>query len=339
MPDTNALIARLPKCELHIHVEGSLEPELMFALARRNGIRLPYASVEAVRQAYRFGNLQDFLNPYYQGTSVLVTEQDFYDLAWTYFERAHADNVRHVEMFFDPQGHTSRGISFATVLEGLSRAIADAGQKLGVNASLIMCFLRHLDEADAERTLDCALTFKDRIVGVGLDSSERGNPPGKFKRVFDRAREAGFFLTAHAGEEGPPSYVWEALDVLGVARIDHGVHAIEDEPLVDRLARERIPLTVCPLSNVRLRVVEDLAHHPLRRMLDKGLMVTVNSDDPAYFGGYVNQNYRAVSDALGLGRDVVAAIVRNGIKASLMSLSEKDQVLAEVDRVLAETGL
>jgi adenosine deaminase len=333
--DIDTLIAQLPKCELHIHVEGSLEPELMFALARRNGVRLPYASVEAVGQAYRFGNLQDFLDLYYQGMSVLVMEQDFYDLAWAYFERAHADNVRHVEMFFDPQGHTSRGISFATVIEGLSRAIADAGRKLGVNASLIMCFLRHLDEADAERTLDCALPFKDRIVGIGLDSSECGNPPGKFKRVFDRAREAGFFLTAHAGEEGPPSYVWEALDVLGVARIDHGVRAIEDEPLVDRLARERIPLTVCPLSNVRLRVVEDLAHHPLRRMLEKGVAVTVNSDDPAYFGGYVQENYRAAAQALRLGRDEIAAIVRNGIAASLMPRPEKTALLTEVDRALA----
>ena len=234
MHDTDTLIAQLPKCELHIHVEGSLEPELMFALARRNGIRLPYASVDAVRQAYRFRNLQDFLDIYYQGMSVLITEQDFYDLAWAYLERAHADNVRHVEMFFDPQGHTSRGIPFTTVLEGLTRAIGDAAEKFGVKASLIMCFLRHLDAADAERTLDAALAFKDRIAGVGLDSSETGNPPGKFKHVFARARAAGFFLTAHAGEEGPPSYVWEALDVLGVARIDHGVRSMEDEPLVDR---------------------------------------------------------------------------------------------------------
>src|SRR5215470_18425864 len=338
MHDTDALITRLPKCELHIHVEGSLEPELMFALARRNGISLPYTSVDAVRQAYRFGNLQDFLDLYYRGMSVLITEQDFYDLAFAYLARAHADNVRHVEMFFDPQGHTSRGVAFATVLDGLSRAIADAGRKLGVKASLIMCFLRHLDEADAERTLDCALPFKDRIVGVGLDSSERGNPPGKFKRVFDRAREAGFFLTAHAGEEGPPSYVWEALDVLGVARIDHGVRAIEDEPLIDRLARERTPLTVCPLSNVRLRVVEDLAHHPLRRMLEKGVAVTVNSDDPAYFGGYVQDNYRTAAQALRLERDEIAALVRNGIKASLMTTVAKDKALADVDHVLAETA-
>jgi len=335
MHDTDTLIAQLPKCELHIHVEGSLEPELMFALARRNGIRLPYASVEAARQAYRFRNLQDFLDIYYQGMSVLITEQDFYDLAFAYLARAHADNVRHVEMFFDPQGHTSRGIPFATVLEGLSRAIGDAAQKLGVKASLIMCFLRHLEEADAERTLDAGLPFKDRIAGVGLDSSEKGNPPGKFKRVFARAREAGFFLTAHAGEEGPASYIWEALDALGVARIDHGVRSMEDEPLVDRLARERVPLTVCPLSNVRLRVVEDLAHHPLRRMLDKGLVATVNSDDPAYFGGYVQENYRASAQALRLGRDEVAALVRNGIAASLMPKSEKTALLAEVARVVA----
>jgi adenosine deaminase len=338
MSDTGTLIKRLPKCELHIHIEGSLEPELMFALARRNGIRLPYASVEALHQAYRFRNLQDFLDLYYQGMSVLITEQDFYDLAWAYLERARADNVRHVEMFFDPQGHTSRGIAFATVVGGLHRAIVDAGRELGVQASLIMCFLRHLDEADAERTLDSALAFRDRIVGVGLDSSEAGHPPSKFKRVFARARDAGLFLTAHAGEEGPPSYVWEALDLLGVARIDHGVRSMEDQTLVGRLARERVALTVCPLSNLRLRVVDDLAHHPLRRMMDKDLMVTVNSDDPAYFGGYVNQNYHAVSDALGLGRDEIAIIVRNGIQASLMTMPEKDKTLAEVDRVLAQTA-
>ena len=338
MQDTDSLIKRLPKCELHIHIEGSLEPEMVFALARRNGIRLPYPSVEALRQAYRFGDLQDFLNVYYQAMSVLVTEQDFYDLAWAYLERAHADNVRHVEMFFDPQGHTSRGVAFATVIGGLHRAIVDAGEKLGVQASLIMCFLRHLEEADAQRTLDQALAFKDRIVGVGLDSSERGNPPSKFKHVFACARDAGFFLTAHAGEEGPASYVWEALDVLGCARIDHGNHSIEDASLVGRLAREQVPLTMCPLSNLRLRVVDELAHHPLRRLMDKGVLVTVNSDDPAYFGGYVNQNYLAISAALGLGRADIATIVRNGIKASLMTAADKDKALADVDRVLAESG-
>jgi len=338
MPDPDALIRRLPKCELHIHIEGSLEPELMFALARRNGMRLRYPSVEALRQAYQFRNLQDFLDIYYQGMSVLITEQDFYDLAWAYLERARADNVRHVEMFFDPQGHTSRGIPFSTVVEGLHRAIADARRELGVNASLIMCFLRHLDEADAERTLDCALALRDRIVGVGLDSSETGHPPSKFKQVFGRAREAGFFLSAHAGEEGPPSYVWEALDELGVARIDHGNRSLEDATLVGRLARDQVPLTMCPLSNLRLRVVDELVHHPLRRMMDKGLIVTVNSDDPAYFGGYVNQNYLAVSQALGLRREEIATIVRNGIQASLMTMAEKTEALADVDRVLADTA-
>jgi adenosine deaminase len=337
MHETDTLIARLPKCELHIHIEGSLEPEMMLALARRNGVALPYASVEEVHRAYRFEGLQDFLDLYYRGMSVLLTEQDFYDLAFAYLERARADNVRHVEMFFDPQGHTARGVAFATVIEGLDRAIVDARRRLGVEASLIMCFLRHLDESDAERTLDQALAFRDRIVGVGLDSSEAGHPPAKFRRVFARARDAGFFLSAHAGEEGPPGYVWEALDVLGVARIDHGVRAMEDAALVRRLARERTPLTVCPLSNVRLRVFDDLAQHPLRRMLDRGLVVTVNSDDPAYFGGYVNQNYRAAAQALGLGRDEIAAIVRNGIDVSLMPQSGKVALLTEVEGVLAAT--
>ncbi len=335
MNETNSLIQRLPKCELHIHIEGSLEPELMFALASRNGIRLPYASVEALRQAYQFRNLQDFLDIYYQGMSVLITEQDFYDLAFAYLQRARADNVRHVEMFFDPQGHTSRGIAFATAVNGLHHAIADAGRKLGVQASLIMCFLRHLDEADAEKTLDTAFAFRDKIVGVGLDSSEAGHPPSKFKRVFGRARDAGLFLTAHAGEEGPPSYVWEALDVLGVGRIDHGNRSLNDEALVGRLAHERMALTVCPLSNLRLRVIDQMTHHPLRRMLDKGLVVTVNSDDPAYFGGYVNDNYRAVSGALSLTTEEITAIVRNGIQASLMTAAEKNDTLAQVDRVVA----
>src|SRR5580692_102722 len=331
MDDTEKLIKRLPKCELHIHIEGSLEPELMFALAKRNDVKLPYDSVEAVRRAYQFGNLQDFLDVYYRGMSVLVTEQDFYDLAWAYLVRAQADNVRHVEMFFDPQGHTARGVAFATVIGGLHRAIADARRELGVDASLIMCFLRHLDEADAERTLDEALAVRDKIIGVGLDSSEAGHPPSKFKRVFARARDAGFFLTAHAGEEGPPSYVWEALDVLGVGRIDHGNRSLDDDTLTGRLARERIALTVCPLSNLRLRVIDDLTKHPLRRMMDKGLIVTVNSDDPAYFGGYVTDNYLAVSDALLLQQDEITAIARNGIEASLMKTADKTKLLVEFD--------
>jgi adenosine deaminase len=338
MPEIETLIKRLPKCELHIHIEGSLEPELMFAVAQRNNVKLPYDSIEAVRRAYQFGNLQDFLDVYYQGMSVLVTEQDFYDLAFAYLKRAQADNVRHVEMFFDPQGHTARGVAIATVIGGLSRAIADARRELGVDASLIMCFLRHLDEADAEKTLDNALAFRDRIAGIGLDSSETGHPPSKFRRVFQRARDAGFFLTAHAGEEGPPGYVWEALDVLGVKRIDHGNRSLEDNSLVARLARERMALTLCPLSNLRLRVVDDLAHHPLRRMMDKGLVVTVNSDDPAYFGGYVNDNFRAVGRALELTGEEVVAIVRNSFDASLMTPADKEKALVEIDRVVAETN-
>jgi adenine deaminase len=333
MPEIDTLIKRLPKCELHIHIEGSLEPELMFALARRNNVNLPYDSVEAVRRAYQFGNLQDFLDVYYRGMSVLVTEQDFRDLAWAYLERARADNVRHVEMFFDPQAHTARGVAFATVIGGLNSAIAEARQELAVDACLIMCFLRHLDEAEAERTLDSAFSFREQIAGVGLDSSETGHPPSKFKRVFRRARDAGFFLTAHAGEEGPPSYVWEALDVLGVKRVDHGNRSLEDESLVGRLARERMPLTVCPLSNLRLRVVSDLAHHPLRRMMDKGLVVTVNSDDPAYFGGYVNENFRAVAAALRLTREEIVAIARNSVQASLMPPPAKSTALAEINRI------
>ncbi len=325
------LIDQLPKCELHIHIEGSLEPELMFALATRNRIKLPFDSVEAVRRAYQFTQLQDFLDIYYQGMSVLITEQDFFDLAWAYLERAKADNVRHVEMFFDPQGHTARGIGFETVVNGLHRACTEAATKLGVQASLIMCFLRHLSEADAETTLDQAQAHKSRIIGVGLDSSERGFPPSKFRNVFRRARDMGFHLVAHAGEEGPPDYVWEALDVLGVERIDHGNRAMEDDALVMRLARDKIPLTVCPLSNLKLQVVKDLRQHPLRTMMEKGLRVTLNSDDPAYFGGYVGDNYRAMQSALGLSRDEMIGIARNSFVASIMPDAEKKRALAEFD--------
>jgi adenine deaminase len=333
--ELDALIKCLPKCELHIHIEGSLEPELMFALARRNGVKLRYDSVEALRRAYQFNNLQDFLDIYYQGMSVLITEQDFYDLAWAYLQRAKADNVRHVEMFFDPQGHTSRGVAFATVVDGLTRAITDARRELGVDAHLIMCFLRHLDEGDAHKTLDEALPHRDKIVGIGLDSSEVGHPPSKFQHVFRRARDAGLFPVAHAGEEGPPQYVWEALDLLGVGRVDHGNRSLEDETLVARLARERMALTVCPLSNLRLRVVQDLTQHPLRRMMDKGLTVTINSDDPAYFGGYVNHNFNAVSDALKLTREEIVAVARNSFTASLLPQAAKDAAHAEIDAVLA----
>jgi adenosine deaminase len=267
---------------------------------------------------------------------VLVTEQDFFDLAWAYLERAQADNVRHVEMFFDPQGHTSRGVAFATVVDGLHRAIETARRELGISGSLIMCFLRHLDEDDAQRTLDAALAHRHRIMGVGLDSSEHGHPPSKFSRVFARAREAGFALFAHAGEEGPPQYVWEAIDLLGVARVDHGNRALEDDALVARLARDRKPLTVCPLSNQRLQVVPDLARHPLRHMMEKDLLVTLNSDDPAYFGGYVNDNFRALRQAIGLTREEIVAVARNSFVAAMMPPQEKARAIAEFDRAVAE---
>jgi len=335
--DRHALIDRLPKCELHIHIEGSLEPELMFRLAARNNIRLAYESVDALRRAYRFTQLQDFLDIYYQGMSVLITEQDFFDLAWAYLLRAQADNVRHVEIFFDPQGHTSRGIAFETVVSGLHRACQQAADELGVRASLIMCFLRHLDEADAQRTLDAAFPHQSKIIGVGLDSSERDNPPSKFKNVFRHAREAGFHLFAHAGEEGPPSYVWEALDVLGVERVDHGNQSLKDDKLIGRLARDRVPLTMCPLSNLKLRVVDDLKHHPLRRMMDKDVLVTVNSDDPAYFGGYVNDNYRAVHSALDMTRSELIAVARNSFVAAMMPETERKAALAQFDAAVAKT--
>ena len=327
MSDIDATIARLPKAELHIHIEGSLEPELMFALAGRNNVRLAYDSVEALRRAYAFTNLQDFLDLYYQGMSVLLRELDFYDLAMAYFRKAASQNVRYVEFFFDPQGHTSRGVPFGTVMAGLTRAQADAEVQLGVSSRMIMCFLRHLDEADAERMLDQALKYKDKIIGVGLDSSEVGHPPAKFKKVFYRARNEGFRLVAHAGEEGPPDYVWEAIEVLGIDRIDHGNRALEDPELVKRIVKDGLALTVCPLSNLRLCGVRDMKDHPLRRMLDAGLKVTINSDDPAYFGGYVNENFASVAAALGLSAAELTQIARNSFAASFMPDVEKQRAL------------
>ena len=326
-----AFIAALPKAELHLHIEGSLEPELMFTLAQRNAVAIPFASVEEVRAAYAFSNLQDFLDIYYQGMGVLHTEQDFYDLTDAYLARAHADAVRHVEIFFDPQGHTERGIAFKTVIAGITRALDDAKTEHGITSKLIMCFLRHLSEADAEATLDEALPFLDRIEGVGLDSSEVGHPPAKFERVFARARGLGLRIVAHAGEEGPPAYVHEALDLLKVDRIDHGNRSLEDPALVARLAAEGMTLTVCPLSNLKLCVVGDIAGHPLRTMLDAGLHVTVNSDDPSYFGGYVNANYQAVADALDLSKDELLTLARNSFTGSFLGDADKAKHLAAID--------
>jgi adenosine deaminase len=310
------VIAALPKAELHLHIEGTLEPELMFELARRNRVALPYASVDELRRAYEFTDLQSFLDIYYQGASALVTSRDFYDMTLAYFRKAASQNVRHAEIFFDPQTHTHRGIAFETVISGIHDAQQFASRELNLTSKLILCFLRHLSEDDAMKTLDVALPFRDALVAVGLDSSELGHPPSKFRRVFARARDAGLLAVAHAGEEGPPEYIWEALDLLGVRRIDHGVRCLEDPKLVARLAADQIPLTVCPLSNVKLRVFDTIRDHNLRELLDRGLKVTINSDDPAYFGGYINENYRAVASALALTRAELEQIAKNSFEAS-----------------------
>jgi adenosine deaminase len=329
------LIRRLPKAEMHIHLEGSFEPELMFALADRNRVPLPYTSVDEVRRAYQFTDLRSFLDLYYAATQALVTEQDFYDLTWAYLERAHAQTVRHVEPFFDPQTHTARGVAFETVLAGITRALGDGARQLGISSRLVMCFLRDLPVDTAMRTLEQALPFRDRIVGVGLDSAEAGHPPAGFAAVFERARGAGLRVVAHAGEEGPPEYIWQALDVLKVSRIDHGVRCMEDPRLVDRLVADRVPLTVCPLSNVKLRVVKTLAEHPVKRMLDRGLCVTLNSDDPAYFGGYILDNYRAVVQTFALSRAELGIIARNAIQATFLDDAGKRTLLGELDTVMA----
>jgi adenine deaminase len=331
MTDLDTFIDGLPKAELHLHIEGSLEPELMFELARRNRVAIPFGSVEAVRAAYSFSNLQDFLDIYYAGADVLRTEHDFHDLAVAYFERAATDNVRHAEIFFDPQTHTDRGIPFQVVADGLLSGMAEAETRLGVTSKLILCFLRHLDEDAALATLRAAEPWLDRIEGVGLDSSEVGHPPSKFRRVFDRAGEMGLKRVAHAGEEGPPVYVWEALDLLHIDRMDHGNRSMEDEALITRLAAEQMTLTVCPLSNLKLCVVQDLSDHPVPEMLRRGIRVTLNSDDPAYFGGYVNENYRQLAKATGLTREQLIAIARNSFIGSFLSDGDKARHLSAVD--------
>ena len=329
LPD---LLRRMPKAELHIHIEGSLEPELIFELARRNGVSLPFASVAALRAAYAFTDLQSFLDIYYAGASVLLKEVDFFDMGMAYFKRAAADHVVHAELFFDPQTHTDRGVPMASVVNGLARACHMAQRELGVSGALILCFLRHLSEEAAFDTLAQALPFRSLLVGVGLDSGERGNPPEKFARVFARCRELGLRLVAHAGEEGPPAYIWSALDVLKVDRIDHGVRCMEDPKLVARLAADRVPLTVCPLSNVKLCVFATLADHPLAAMLDAGLCATLNSDDPAYFGGYINQNFVDTFAALPqLTVRHAYTLARNSIEASFIPSAERQRLVAALD--------
>lgn len=334
--NTIELARAIPKAELHIHIEGSLEPELIFELAQRNGVALAYPSVEALRAAYAFTDLQSFLDIYYAGASVLLKAQDFHDMAWAYFLRAKADNVIHTELFFDPQTHTARGVPMAAVIEGLSGACRRAEAELGISSALILCFLRHLSEEDAFATLEAALPYRAHFIGVGLDSSERGHPPEKFERVFARCRELGLKVVAHAGEEGPAEYMWQAIDKLQVQRIDHGVAALQDPLLMAELAYTRLPLTVCPLSNLKLCVVRDLREHPLKTLLDAGLCVTVNSDDPAYFGGYLNTNFEQTVEALNLGREDVIALAKNSFEASFISAERRAACLAQLRAVAGD---
>lgn len=328
----------IPKAELHIHIEGALEPELMFDIAAKNGLRLPFESVADIRRAYNFKNLQSFLDIYYQGARVLLHEDDFYRLTWAYLQKAAGQNVRHTEIFFDPQTHTERGIKFETVVQGIHRALADAARQLGLTSKLIMCFLRHLSAADALNTLKEALPFKSWIAAVGLDSSELGFPPEKFKAVFDLARQKGFKTVAHAGEEGPPEYIWQALKLLKVERIDHGVRCVEDTGLVEYLVKNQVPLTVCPLSNIRLKVFDHLDQHNLLKMLGLGLRVTVNSDDPAYFGGYIEENFQALHEALGLNSQDIYQLSRNAFEATFLEPAEKKKYLNELNGFVSDFG-
>lgn len=329
-----SFINGLPKVELHLHIEGTLEPEMLFDLAKKNNVDLPYKSVEEVRQAYNFTKLQDFLDIYYKGMSVLQTEQDFYELTYAYLKKAASDNILHTEIFFDPQGHTERGVEFEVVLNGITQAQDDGYDNLGISSKLIMCFLRHLSEEDASKTLEMSLPHKDKIIGVGLDSSEIGHPPSKFERVFSRAREEGFLILAHAGEEGPPEYVWEALNLLKIDRLDHGNRALEDEALTQKLIETKMALTICPLSNLKLCVVNDLREHPLKIMLNKGLKATINSDDPSYFGGYMNDNFISITKALNLEKTDLVTLVRNSIDASFLEDHQRSSLMKKLDQYL-----
>ena len=329
-------IKGIPKAELHLHIEGTFEPELMFKIAERNNIELKHKSIKDIKEACNFTNLQDFLDIYYEGAEILIKEQDFYDLTWAYLEKAVSQNVIHSEIFFDPQTHTERAVKFSTVIEGIHKALTDAKEKLGISTKLIMCFLRHLDETDAMKTLEEALSFKDRITAVGLNSTEVGYPPSKFQKVFARAQKEGFLTVAHAGEEGPAGYIWEALDLLKVSRIDHGIHSLDDDRLVEELVRRKIPLTVCPLSNLRLNVVDKIEAHPLHKMMQRGLIVTINSDDPAYFGGYINENYSAVAHAFNLTKEDIYKLANNSFNASFLDEDEKAKLLLKVDEYMKQ---
>ena len=324
-------IEGIPKAELHLHIEGTFEPDLMFEIARRNNISINYKSVDELKKAYNFNNLQEFLDIYYAGASVLIYEQDFYDLTWAYLTKVHEQNLVHTEIFFDPQTHTDRGISFDTVIQGIHIALEEAKEKLGISSQLIMCFLRHLDEVAAFDTLEQALPYKEWIAGVGLDSSEMGHPPSKFENVFSKALDEGFITVAHAGEEGPAAYVWEAINLLKISRIDHGNRSLEDDQLIKHIVEKQIPLTMCPLSNLELKVVDDLKDHPMLQLMEAGLMVTINSDDPAYFGGYMNENYIQIAAALNLSKKQIAELAKNSFKASFLSDVEKEKLMNQVE--------
>ena len=327
------LIKKLPKAELHLHIEGSLEPKLMFDLATKNNITIPFKNIDEVKSAYNFHNLQSFLNIYYQGAKVLINEQDFFDLTWAYMVKSKENNIVHTEIFFDPQTHTNRGIDFDLIVNGIYRAIVKAERELGISSKIIMCFLRHLDERSAFKTLDQAMLHKDKIVAVGLDSLEVGNPPSKFERVFKEAIKEGFLTVAHAGEEGPPEYIWEALDLLKVKRIDHGVQCLNDKKLIQRLKDEQIPLTICPLSNVKLRIFKKLKDHNLKKLLDEGLLIMINSDDPAYFGGYLNTNLIECQIALDLFKEDIKLLAINSFKSSFLSKNEKKKWIDQINNI------